>query len=99
MNSVRSNNISLKYQWYKPPGCKYIGIRKVKFVAKFQIICFSFNYIYYLTQNGKIYIKEKDFFWKCFKDEFKLNYFAFEKKINQGLSRVFAACIVIYITS
>ena len=28
MNSVRSNNLSLKYQRFTPQGCKDIGIRK-----------------------------------------------------------------------
>ena len=34
MNSVRSNNVSLKYQKPTPSGCKGIEIRKFEFVAK-----------------------------------------------------------------
>ena len=37
MNSVRSNNLSLKYQRVTPSGCKDIGIRKFEFVVKTQI--------------------------------------------------------------
>ena len=28
MNSIRSNNLSLKYQWFTPSGCNDIRIRK-----------------------------------------------------------------------
>ena len=35
MNSIRSNNLSLKYQRFTPSGCTNIGIRKFEFVAKF----------------------------------------------------------------
>ena len=38
MNSVRSNNVSLKYQRPTPSGCKDIGIRKFEFVAKTQFL-------------------------------------------------------------
>ena len=34
MNSVRSNNLRLKYQRFTPSGWKDIGIRKFEFVAK-----------------------------------------------------------------
>ena len=34
MNSVRLNNLSLKYQRVTLSGCKYIGIRTFEFVAK-----------------------------------------------------------------
>ena len=34
MNSVRSNNLSLKYQRFIPSGCKDIANRKFEFVAK-----------------------------------------------------------------
>ena len=37
MNSVWSNNISLKYLRFTSQGCKNIGIRKIEFVAKTQI--------------------------------------------------------------
>ena len=35
-NSVISNSLSLKYQRFTPSGCKDIGVRKYKFVAKTQ---------------------------------------------------------------
>ena len=35
-NSGRSNSLSLKYQRFTPLGCKDIGDRKFKFVAKTQ---------------------------------------------------------------
>ena len=38
MNSVRSNNLSLKYQSFTTVGCKDIGIRKFEFVAKTQFL-------------------------------------------------------------
>ena len=40
MNSVtvRSNNLSLKYERFTSPGCKGIGIRKFEFVTKNQLI-------------------------------------------------------------
>ena len=38
MNSVRSNNLSLKYQRFTPSGCKDIGIIKFEFVAKTQVL-------------------------------------------------------------
>ena len=38
MNSVRSNSQSLKYHRFIPPGCKDIGVRKFKFVAKNQFL-------------------------------------------------------------
>ena len=40
MNSVRSNNVSLKYLRPTPSSCKDIGIRKLKFVAKTQFLYF-----------------------------------------------------------
>ena len=43
MNSVRSNNISLKYQSFTLSGCIYIGIRKVRFVAKHQFLLKHFH--------------------------------------------------------
>ena len=36
MNSVRSNNLSLKYQMFIPSSRKDIGIRKFEFVAQTQ---------------------------------------------------------------
>ena len=38
LNSVRSNNVSLKYQRPTPSGCKDIGIRIFEFVAKTQFL-------------------------------------------------------------
>ena len=38
MNSVGSNNFSLKYQKFTPPGCKGIGIQKLELVAKTQFL-------------------------------------------------------------
>ena len=40
MNSVRSKNLSLKYQRFTPLSCKDIGIRIFEFVAKTQILLF-----------------------------------------------------------
>ena len=39
MNSVRLNNVSLKYQRPSPSGCKDIGIRKFEFAEKTQFLC------------------------------------------------------------
>jgi len=38
VNSVRSNNLSLKYLWFTPSGCKDIGFRKFETVAKTQFL-------------------------------------------------------------
>ena len=38
INSGRSNSLSLKYQRLTPSGCKDIGVRKFKFVAKTQFL-------------------------------------------------------------
>ena len=38
INSVRINNLSLKYSWFTPPGCKDIGIRQFEFVPKTQFL-------------------------------------------------------------
>ena len=58
MNSVRLNNLTLKYQRFLPSGCNDIRFRKVEFVAKTQFLYtkkFSLiilnckeNYIYYI---------------------------------------------------
>ena len=37
-NSVRSNNLSLKYQRFIPTGCRDIEIRKFEVVAKTQFL-------------------------------------------------------------
>ena len=39
MNSVRPNNISLKYQRFTSSDCKDIGIRQFEFVTKTQFLC------------------------------------------------------------
>ena len=38
ISSVRSNSLSLKYQRFKPSGCKDEGVRKCEFVAKTQFL-------------------------------------------------------------
>ena len=38
MNSVRPNNLSLKYQSYTQTGCKDIGIKKFEFMTKNQLL-------------------------------------------------------------
>ena len=38
MTFGRSNNLSLKYQSFTPLGCKDIGLRTFKFVAKTQFL-------------------------------------------------------------
>ena len=43
MNSVRSYNLSLRYQRFKPPGCKDIGFRTFEFVAKTQFCSKSYT--------------------------------------------------------
>ena len=40
MNSVISNNLSLKYQKCTLLGCKDIEIRKFEFVTKTQFLCY-----------------------------------------------------------
>ena len=44
MNSVRSNNISLKYQRFTTLGFQDIGIRKSEFVSKNQLLWKSINW-------------------------------------------------------
>jgi len=41
MNSVRSNNLSLKNEKFRASGCKDAGIRKFEFVAKTHFLCLS----------------------------------------------------------
>ena len=38
MNSVRPNNLSLKYQRYTQTGCKDIGIKQFEFMTKNQLL-------------------------------------------------------------
>ena len=51
MNSVRSNNLSLKYQRVIPPDWKDIGVRKFEFVVKTQFLC-KFNFLQNCDQNN-----------------------------------------------
>ena len=44
INSGRSNSLSLKYQRSTPSGCKDIGVRKFKFVAKTQFLSTTNQY-------------------------------------------------------
>ena len=41
VNTVRSNNLSLKYQRFPPSGFKYIELKKFESVAKNQFLCKS----------------------------------------------------------
>jgi len=41
MNSVKSNNLSLKYQRFTSSGCNDISIRIFKFVSKAQFLWLS----------------------------------------------------------
>ena len=43
MNSDSSNNLSLKYQRFTPPGREDTGIRKFEFVAKTQFLSGKFD--------------------------------------------------------
>ena len=45
MNSVGSNNLSLKYQRLTPSGCKDIGIRKFDFIATTQFPLTLYSYL------------------------------------------------------
>jgi len=45
MNSVRSNNISLKYQRFTTLGSKDIAIINSEFVEKTQFLCLKFLYL------------------------------------------------------
>ena len=49
MNSVRSHNLSLKYQRFDPEGCKEIEIRNVEFATKTQ-----FLYVLFYTVQHKL---------------------------------------------
>ena len=64
MNAIRSNNVSLKYQWFTSSACKDIGFTKTEFVAKTQflyikIICrvFSSVYLVMYINNQKYFLK------------------------------------------
>ena len=48
--SVTINNLSLKFQKFKPAGCEDKGIKKFEFVAKTQFLYMhGLNFIYVLT--------------------------------------------------
>ena len=50
INSVRSNNLGLKYQRFTRSGCKDAGIKKSEFVAKTQFLTGSWGLLYiYVT--------------------------------------------------
>ena len=64
MTSVRSNNVSLKYQRFTTLDFKDIGIRKSEFVAKNQLFCPVFyrliedKYsIYFSTQTSRMKVR------------------------------------------
>ena len=63
MNSVRSNILNLKYQRFKPSGCKDIGIRPFSFVAKtisLKNICNIFMYrVGYREVKSPVCVKNK----------------------------------------
>ena len=59
MNSVRSNYLSLKYPSYTLSGCKDIGIRKFKFVAKTQFLCYCIICCCWLLPKGLYIFDEK----------------------------------------
>ena len=40
MNSVRANNLSLKFQTFTPLVCENIGIRQFEFVTKTQVLSY-----------------------------------------------------------
>ena len=53
INSGRSNSLSLKYQRFTPSGCKDIGVRKYKFVAKTQFLFSDFSFFRTPSQNWR----------------------------------------------
>ena len=53
MNAVRSNNVSLKYQWFTSSGYKVIGFTKIEFVAKSQFLSEK-------TNEKNIFLKKTD---------------------------------------
>ena len=58
MNSIRSNNISLKYQRFTTLGSKDIEIRKSEFVAKTQFLCSGKHQIVRVNLNVRISSEE-----------------------------------------
>ena len=64
MNSVRPNNLSLKYQRFTSSDCKDIGIRQLEFVKNNSAPLFSFQggslIIFRIQrQNNKIFLVQK----------------------------------------
>ena len=55
MSSVRSYNLSLKYQRFHPSDCKDIGIRKFLFVAKTQFLYILQDSILFNYENCWLY--------------------------------------------
>ena len=62
MTSVILNNLSLKYPRFTSFGCRNIGIRKLGFVAKTQLL---YIYVAYSRPNG----------WTDFADTHSQNFF------------------------
>ena len=55
MNSVRSNNLSLKYQSFTTLGCKDVGVRKFEFVVKTQFL-YVVNILFVTNTKNRFYI-------------------------------------------
>jgi len=66
MNSVRSNNQSMKYQVFTPSGLQDIGIIKFEFVAKTQFLCMDFTQYKIFTQPITPITKHPSMFLGCF---------------------------------
>ena len=58
MNSVRLNNLSLKYKAFTSSGCKGLGISKFEFVAKNQFLrlysCLKLQYTCFVNKNKEV---------------------------------------------
>ena len=57
MNPIGSNNLSLKYQRFKPLDCKDIGIRKFEFVTKTRFSFESWDFLNERHQLNPIFQK------------------------------------------
>ena len=57
MNSVRSNNVSLKYQRFATLGSKNIGILNSEFVAKTQFLYLEYLMIKNAWQGWSVFVK------------------------------------------
>lgn len=51
INSVRSNNLSFKYQRCIPSGCKDMGNTKFEIVANTQFFCFKTDFISFVSSD------------------------------------------------